>query len=104
MRSVEREARRKLLLLQGALYRLEIVEARAALREASTPFAGARRLVGLLTFALSHKRTAFISAIVLRCLGRGHRHRLVRYARLIAGAWAVVWCSKVALLRRLRKR
>lgn len=104
MRNVEREARRKLLLLQGALYRLEIVEARAALREASKPFATAKRLAGLLTFALSHKRMAFISAVVPRLLARGCSRRLARYALLIAGAWAVVWCSKVALLRGLRQR
>ena len=104
MRSVEREARRKLLLLQGALYRLEIVEARAAYCEASKPFARARRLAGLLTFALSHKRMAFISAFVPRLLARGPSRPLARYALLIAGAWAVVWCGKVALLRGLRQR
>lgn len=90
MKSIERDARLKILLLQGALYRLEIVQAKTKLYEVSTSFVMARRLLGLMTFALSHKRMAFISTMMLRLLRRKHRSHFGRYALLIAGAWAVV--------------
>jgi len=53
MSRAERDARRKLLMLQGALYRLEIIQARVALRDAAKPKAVGGQLFGLLKFVLA---------------------------------------------------
>jgi hypothetical protein len=91
MSHAERNARRKLLLLQGALYRLEITQARAALRDAAKPKAMAGQFLGLLKFALSHKRMSLLATVVPWLFGRARSARLVKPALLALGAAAAAW-------------
>jgi hypothetical protein len=69
MKASERDARLKLLMLQGAIYRGAITEARITLCEASKPFATARRMLGFLGFTLKHKKMALSCAVLALLLG-----------------------------------
>jgi len=91
MKRMERDARLKLLMLQGAIYRGEIVEAKIGLCQASKPFAMPRRLFRLLSFVLEHRKIALISAVASRLLGRGRSSRFVRRMLLIVGSSLMVW-------------
>ena len=90
----ERDARRKLLLLQGTLYRVEIMHAKQSLREAASGNALAAAVPGLLKSLIANKGTALVTTVLPLLLGRG---RLLRYARRallaaggVAAAWAVI--------------
>ena len=91
MSRAEREARLKLLLLQGALYRLEISEARSALRQAAQPRAILGQVFGLLKFVLKHKRMSLIATVVPWLFRGGRGRRLLRRALLAAGVAASAW-------------
>jgi hypothetical protein len=91
MSRAEREARRKLLILQGALYRLEITQTRAALRDAANPKAVGGQLFGLLKFALTHKRMSLVATAVPWLLGRARGSRLVKPALFALAAAGVAW-------------
>ncbi len=78
MKASEHDARLKLLMLQGAIYRRAITDARITLCEASKPFAIARRMLGFLGFTLKHKKMALIGLVVLRLLGRECSRRIMR--------------------------
>ena len=95
MKTTERDARLKLLTLQGTMYRGEIVEARMTPCETSKPFAVARQLHRLLTFALKHRHMAFVGAVVPRLLGRQGRDHVVRRALPIVASFViVVWLMR----------
>ena len=94
----DRGARRKLLLLNGALYRLEISQARYALRQAASRKIIADRLPGLLKSVLNNNRAAILSTVVPLLFGGGRLRRYARRALLAAGGLAAAW----ALLTRER--
>jgi hypothetical protein len=87
----ERDARRKLLMLQGALYRLEIIQARVALKDAAKPAAVGGQLFGLLKFVLAHKRMSLVATVVPWLFGRARRSRLVKPALYALGAAGAAW-------------
>jgi hypothetical protein len=91
MSHAEREARRKLLQLQGALYRLEITQAKAALRDAARPQAMAGQFFGLLRFVLMHKRMSLVATVLPWLFGRARGSRLVKPALLAVGAAVAAW-------------
>lgn len=91
MSRAERDARRKLLMLQGALYRLDITQSRAALRDAANPKAAGVQLLGLLKFALQRKRMSVIATILPWLFGRARGSRLVKPALFALGAAGVAW-------------
>ncbi len=85
-----REARKKLLLLQGTLYRLEILEAKAVLRNGMANSVVGRRLPGLLSFLFQHKGSALLTSALPLLLGAGRVSRIVRRGALVAGAGAAL--------------
>jgi len=85
-----REARKKLLLLQGTLYRLEILEAKAVLRNGVANSVVGRRLPGLLSFLFQHKASALLTSVLPLLLGAGRVSRIVRRGALVAGAGAAL--------------
>ena len=91
MSSTEREARRKLLMLQGALYRLEITQARAALHDAAKPRAVFGQVVELVKFMVAHKRMSLLASAVPWILGKGRGRSLLRRAFVAAGAAILAW-------------
>ncbi len=91
MRTTERDAQLKLLTLQGALYRGEIINSKIALCDASESFGKARRLLRLLAFVLEYRKTTFISAVVSGLLGRRRGSRLARRALVVVGSSLLVW-------------
>ncbi len=91
MRTTERDAQLKLLTLQGALYRGEIINAKIAVFDASESFGKARRLLRLLAFALEYRKTTVIGAVVSGLLGRGRGSRFARRALVIVRSSLLVW-------------
>ena len=91
MSRAEREARCKLLMLQGALYRLEIIQARVALKEAAKPKAVGGQLFGLLKFVLAHKRMSLVATVVPWLFGHARASRLLKPALLALAAAAAAW-------------
>jgi hypothetical protein len=91
MKKTDRDAQLKLLMLQGALYRLEIVEAKIALCESSKPSATTRRLFSLLSFALEHRQLTLIGAVLPRLLGCVRSSRFTGRMLLIIGSSLIVW-------------
>ncbi len=91
MKINERDARLKLLTLQGAIYRGEIVEAKIRLGQASKPLVMTRGLFRLLSFVLERRKMALISALASRLLVRGRSSRFVRRMLLIMGSSLMVW-------------
>ena len=75
MKKTDRDAQLKLLILQGALYRLEIVEAKIALCESSKPSATTRRLFSLLSFALGHRQLTLIGSVLPRLCAKQSIYR-----------------------------
>ena len=91
MRKTDRDAQLKLLMLQGALCRVEIVEAKIALCESSKPSATTRRLFSFLSFALEHKRLTLIGTVLPRLLARVRSSRFAGRMLLIVGSSLIVW-------------
>lgn len=91
MSRAERDARRKLLMLQGALYRLEITQTRAAMKDAANPKAIGGQLFGLLRFVLAHKRVSLIATVVPWLFGRVRDSRLVKPALFALAAAGAAW-------------
>lgn len=81
-----RAARKKLLLLEGALYRLEILEAKDALRTGVTHSFIGQRLPGLLSFLFEHKAGALLTSALPWLLGTGRVSRIVRRGALLLSA------------------
>ncbi len=86
----DRDARRKLLLLKGTLYRLEILHARHALHTAASGHT-VDRLPGLLKALLANNRTALLTAVLPLLLGQGRLRRIARRVLLAAGGLAAAW-------------
>jgi hypothetical protein len=91
MSRTERDARRKLLMLQGALCRLEIIQARVALKDAAKPKAVGGQLFGLLKFVLAHKRMSLVATIVPWLFGRARGNRLLKPALFALVSAAAAW-------------
>ena len=87
----ERDARRKLLLLKGTLYRVDIIQARQSLSEAASSNAIAVTVAGLLKSVIASNRAALITTALPLLLGRGRLRRYARRALLAAGGVAAAW-------------
>lgn len=96
----DREARRKILLLKGTLYRLEIMQARQALQNAASRNTIIESVPGLLKAALSKQGVGLITTLLPLLLGRGRWRRYARRALLAAGGVVAAW----SMLRRSKDR
>ena len=91
MIKTDRDAKLKLLVLQGALYRVEVVEAKIALCDSSKPSAMTSQLFSLVKFALEHRQLTLISAVLPRLLGRVRSSRFAGRMLLIVGSSLILW-------------
>jgi hypothetical protein len=91
MRKIDRDAKLKLLVLQGALYRVEVVEAKIALCDSSKSSATTRRLFSFLKFALEHRQLTLIGAVLPRLLGQVRSSRFAGRMLLILGSSLAAW-------------
>lgn len=91
MRITERDARLKLLTVQGAIYRGEIFNAKVTIRDASQPLGKARRLLRLLKLVLGHRKTTLIGTAVSGLLSRRHGSRFARRVLVVVGSSLLVW-------------
>lgn len=94
-----RAVRKKLLLLQGTLHRLEILDAKTALRSGVTNSFVGQRLPGVISFLVEHKASALLTSLLPLVFGAGSVSRLVRRGSLAVGIGAAL----LGLLKR-RKR
>lgn len=85
-----RAARKKLLLLEGTLHRLEILQARASLRSVTTGSVVGQRLPALLAFLSEHKLGAMLTTALPLLVGARKLSRLVRRATLLVSAGAAL--------------
>ncbi len=85
-----RAARKKLLLLEGALHRIELMQARQSLRGAAADSVISRGLPGMLAFLLRHKAGAVLASVLPLLVGGSRLSRIVRRATLLLGAGAAV--------------
>jgi hypothetical protein len=92
MNDVQCEARRKLLLLQGAMYRAEILALKVASYEEPAPIVMMSRLLDFLLFSFSqHRRIALMSAVIPKLFTQeGHRHA-ARCGLLMAAISLVIY-------------
>ena len=87
----DREARRKILLLKGTLYRLEIMQARQTLQNAASRKLVAESVPGLFKSALSNQGGKLIMMLLPLLLGQGRWRRYARRALLAAGGVMAAW-------------
>jgi hypothetical protein len=87
----DREARRKILLLKGTLYRLEIMQARQTLQNAASRNSLIESVPGLIKAALSKQGAGLITTLLPLLLGRGRWRRYVRRTLLAAGGVMAAW-------------
>ena len=87
----DREARRKILLLKGTLYRLEIMQARHSLQSAASRNGFMASVPGILKSALSSHGGKLMTAALPVLLGRGRWRRYARRAMLAAGGVVAAW-------------
>lgn len=85
-----REARKKLLLLEGTLHRLEFMQARSSLLGAAANSAIGRGLPGMLSFLLRHKAGALLASALPLLMGGSRLSRIVRRGALLLGAGAAL--------------
>lgn len=85
-----RAVRKKLLLLQGTLHRLEILDAKAALRSGVTNSFVGQRLPGVISFLLQHKASALLTSLLPLVFGAGSVSRFVRRGSLAVGIGAAL--------------
>ncbi len=85
-----RAVRKKLLLLQGTLHRLEILEAKAALQTGVTNSIVGQRLPGVISFLVQHKASALLTSLLPLVLGAGRVARIVRRGSLAVGIGAAL--------------
>ncbi len=86
----QRAARKKLLLLEGTLYRLEILQARASLYSVTAGSVIVQRLPGLLAFLSQHKLGAMLTTALPLLVRARKLSRLVRRATLLVSAGAAL--------------
>lgn len=93
---VLREQRKKILLLEGALHRLELVEAKAAIKSSlqTSPMAGLIKPVLIL-----ERLVPLAASLLPLAMGKGRVSVWLRRALAVAGAAAVV----MRLLQNLRQ-
>lgn len=84
----ERDARKKLLLLEGQLQRLELMQARQSLRGALRPRALAEGLPSLLLQAIRQRGLGWLPTLLPWVFGAGRARRWVRRGLLAIGAVA----------------
>ncbi len=87
---MHRAARKKLLLLEGTLHRLEILEAKAALRSGAANSLVGQRLPGVLAFLFQHKAGAMLTSLLPLLVGAGRVSRIARRGTLLLGAGAAL--------------
>ena len=92
-----RTARKKLLLLEGTLQRLEILEAKDTLRRGVAGSVIGQHLPGLLSFIFEHRVGALLAGMLPLLVGAGRAARIARRGTLLLGA-------ATALLGWLRRR
>lgn len=85
-----REARKKLLLLEGTLHRLEFMQARSSLLGAAANSVIGRGLPGMLSFLLRHKAGALLASALPLLMGGSRLSRIVRRGALLLGAGAAL--------------
>lgn len=85
-----RAVRKKLLLLQGTLHRLEILDAKTALRSGVTNSFVGQRLPGVISFLVEHKASALLTSLLPLVFGAGSVSRLVRRGSLAVGIGAAL--------------
>ncbi len=85
-----RAARKKLLLLEGTLHRLEILEAKQALRSGVANSYIGRHLPGALAILLQNKGSALLTTVLPLLLGGSRLSRIARRATLALGAGAAL--------------
>lgn len=85
-----RAARKKLLLLEGTLHRLEVLEAKEALRASTAKSFVGQRLPGIIAFLIQHKAGALLTSVLPLLLGAGRLSRVARRGTLLLGAGAAV--------------
>ena len=95
-----REERKKLLIVEGLMHRLEIVHAMHHLRSDAQGNAVLSKLPGVLALIASSKAMPLIATVAPLVFGKSALSRLVRRALLTMGAGAGV----AALIRRWRAR
>jgi len=85
-----RAARKKLLLLEGTLHRLELMQARESLVGAAANSVIGRGLPGLLSFLLRHKAGALLASALPLLVGGSRLSRIVRRGAVLLGAGAAL--------------
>ena len=90
MTDTPRDARKKLLLLEGALHRLEFMQARASLLGPGARSALGRGLPGVLAFLLRHRAGALLAGALPLLVGGSRLSRIVRHGALLLGAGAAL--------------
>jgi hypothetical protein len=85
-----RAARKKLLLLEGALHRLELMQARESLVSSVAGSAVGRGLPGVLSFLLRHKAGTLLASALPLLMGGSRLSRIARRGALLVGAGAAL--------------
>jgi hypothetical protein len=91
MSKTDRDAKLKLLVLQGALYRVQVVEAKIALCDSSKSSSMTSQLFSLVKFALEHRRLTLIGAVLPRLLSQVRSSRFAGGMLLIVGSSLTAW-------------
>lgn len=94
-----RAVRKKLLLLEGSLHRLEILEAKEALRSGVVNSVVGQRLPGVLGLLFQHKTGALLASLLPLLIGAGRVARVARRGTLVLGAGAAL----LGLFKRWRR-
>lgn len=100
MNQDERNQRKKMLLVEGMMHRLEIAHALHQVRSQSQANVVLGKLPGLLAFITRRNAVPLIATVAPLVFGKSGLSRLVRRLLFMAGAAA----SVAALLRRWRAR
>lgn len=95
-----REEHKKMLIVQGMLHRLELVQATQQLRQSARPVAVMASLPRLLTLLASSKALPLLGSAITLVTGKGPVSRLLRRGLMIAGVGSVL----AAVVRRWKQR
>lgn len=85
-----RAARKKLLLLEGTLHRLELIQVRDSLLGSAAGSAIGRGLPGVLSFLLRHKAGTLLASALPLLIGGSPLSRIARRGALLLGAGAAL--------------
>lgn len=95
-----REEHKKMLIVQGMLHRLELVQATQQLRQSARPVAVVASLPRLLTLLASSKALPLLGSALTLVTGKSAMSRLLRRGLIIAGVGSVF----AAVFRRWKQR